>query len=222
MSWVNWGASLHIENLRQYATTIEELLRKKLDKFNAMVDKKASRIPAEELDDFYDYHGDTGWQLQEIFPEILRKSLFITTHSFLEHQLNQICKFFSDQQEYKLKISDLRHEGIIRAQVYLKKVVGIDFPDQTPTWSEIKEYNRIRNVFVHSEGKLNDSPKSGEIRAFIQRKGSIELSEDNTIRLGPTAIIEYLNVLEEFFNNLYDVIRQFTATTSEACEKELL
>jgi len=207
--WFEATFEVNLDDLHEYASTIEDLLKEKLEKFNAMVDKLAPNIPPEDLDDFYDSYGDDGWKLQETFPDILRKSLFLTCYSRFEHGINSLCRFFSKQTEYKLKLSDLKHEGIIKAQVYLKNVVGIEFPDQTTSWQDIKKYNLIRNYIVHNDSELNVSEKpkeAEEIRRFIEQKTTSSVDTGNKIKLSKEFSIDFINTLRVFLRELYKVL----------------
>ena len=204
--WFESAFEVDLDNLLQYTSTIEDLLKEKLDTFNLMVDKLASNIPTEDIDDFYDSFGDDGWKLQETFPDILRKSMFLTCYSRFEHGINSLCRFFSKQTEYKLKLSDLKHEGIIKAQVYLKSVVGIEFPDQTTSWQDVKKYNLIRNYIVHNDSELDESEKAKEVRRFIEQKTTSTIDKGNKIKLSKEFSINFINTLRIFLGELYKVL----------------
>ena len=52
--------------------------------------------------------------------------------------------------KYKLSASDCKGKGIDQAKTYLKKFVGIDFPDQSEYWNKITNYRKVRNKIVHN------------------------------------------------------------------------
>ncbi|UHA73522.1 hypothetical protein [Paenibacillus sp. 481] len=86
---------MNLDELRDYSSTLEELLVVKQKKFNQMVDRKARKIPEDELDDFYStyYHGEGGYKLHERYPDLLRKSVFTSCYFSFEVELINYCKF---------------------------------------------------------------------------------------------------------------------------------
>ncbi len=114
-------------------------------------------------------------QYAGIFPKILWKSLFLSTYFLLENSLDQICKNLKKSNSYKLTLKDISGNGIFRSSLYLKKVCNITKPFETQLWTEINDFNKIRNVFVHSDGIL---PKSASDTIRVCEKYSqIQLSE---------------------------------------------
>lgn len=96
-------------------------------------------------------------QYEEIFPMILWKSLFLSTYFLLENSLDQISKNLRNSNSYKLSIKDITGLGIYRSSLYLKKVCGIVEPFQSESWLRITDFNKIRNVLVHSDGIFQKS-----------------------------------------------------------------
>jgi len=96
-------------------------------------------------------------QYEGVFSMILWKSLFLSTYFLLENSLDQICKNLSKSNSYNLTLKDISGNGIFRSSLYLKKVCHIIEPFETQTWTEVNDFNKIRNVFVHSDGILSKS-----------------------------------------------------------------
>ncbi len=108
-------------------------------------------------------------QYEGIFPMILWKSLFLSAYFLLENSLDQICKNLMKSNSYNLTLKDISGNGIFRSSLYLKKVCNITKPFETQAWTEINDFNKIRNIFVHSDGIL---PKSATDTIKVCKKYS--------------------------------------------------
>ena len=114
-------------------------------------------------------------QYEGIFPTILWKSLFLSTYFLLENSLDQIYKNLRKSNSYNLKLKDISGNGVFRSSLYLKKVCNVITPFQSETWTEITDFNKIRNVFVHSDGILLKS--STDTIKICEKYNQIELLE---------------------------------------------
>lgn len=192
-----------IDDLRKYIDILEDSLQQNLDEFGKKADdelKKYAHDP--ELESYMaDELSDTYWQFAERFPNILRNSFLITCCSFLENQLNAICSMEKRKRSLKLDITDLSGKGAERARNYLKKVAGIDFPDDD-SWNQIKNINSIRNFIVHNEGRLNSTENAKKIRLYIEKRSDISLDEHNAIILSANYCRHVVNTIEAFLISL--------------------
>jgi hypothetical protein len=96
-------------------------------------------------------------QYESIFPLILWKSIFLSSYFFLENSLDQISKNLKKSNLYTISLKDMQGNGISRSSLYLKKVCGINAPFESQIWVAITDLNKIRNVFVHSDGVISKS-----------------------------------------------------------------
>lgn len=193
---------IELDTLREYTTTLEDLLTQELENLRLWSEKETSKLLKERQEDFYDFHSDDYLSLSEIFPNTLRSSLFVTCYSLLECRLIDLCKYLRKQHNYSIKLDDLRERGISGARVYLKKIMGINFPDQPPLWTDILVYKDIRNFIVHNDGRLGDSDKAKKVKAFINARSSISLDHRKRIRFSGDFYLEVINTLESFFDEL--------------------
>jgi hypothetical protein len=191
-----------IEELRELTSLISNLLTEEVKKFSSRIDKTAQELSYEEREKYYEWHSDDHWRLSKAFPNITAASLFVTNYSFLEFQLLLTCNSLQSTQDFPIKLSDLRGEGIFLAKNYLKKVVGLsDFPDQTAQWNEICQYNRIRNFIIHNNSRLNDSEGANAIKLYIKNKPSITLDTLDRFQIPIEFIIEEIDTIEIFFQD---------------------
>jgi len=145
---------MDLRHLREYAELGEQHLLDEKDDFQKEVDDAASSISEEDKQDYYDFRSDDYWKLADVFPNILRTSLFVTTYSLFEHRLNRLCQDYQRERGLPLSVTDLTGSGIARAQAYIKKVLSIKFPDNLAEWKSMLLFNKMRNAFVHNEGIL--------------------------------------------------------------------
>lgn len=205
---------MDLDELRDYSETLEELLESKIKKFNRLLENRAKKVPIEELEDFYSDHyhdhliqGMAGYQLHDRYPNLLRKSVFTSCYSSFEVELMNYCKYIKKKNSLKLTLHDLKHEGITKAQVYLKNVAGIAFPDSKKDWSDIKIYNYIRNKIVHNNSFIPAAdPKDNTliaVRDFIEKNPDISIDQDNLVFLKREFSMGFLKTVESFLRELY-------------------
>lgn len=145
-------------------------------------------------------------QYEGIFPIILWKSLFLSTYFLLENSLDQICKNLKKSNSYNLTLKDISGNGILRSSLYLKKVCNITKPFETQIWTEINDFNKIRNVFVHSDGILSKS--TFDTIKICEKYSQIQLTEydnDNFIINIDSEFCKYsLTKIEKLINDIHN------------------
>jgi len=106
-----------------------------------------------KLEDFYDDHDTDYYHYSKAFPNIMRISVTVLLYSNFEHYLNKLCECEYFYKKLSIKLDEIKSKdtGIIKAINYLKKYSGIKF-SKISCWSEIKQFNKIRNGLVHSHG----------------------------------------------------------------------
>lgn len=147
-------------------------------------------------------------QFGSIFPDILWRTTFLHSYFLLESSLDQICKNLRQTEDYKLTLSDIAGNGIFRASVYLKKVCNINEPFTGNTWARLMDYNKLRNIFVHSDG-------------LASRKTAVELAKRNeglliaimdldkiAIRFSKEFTLKALQTIESFFSVLQQAMQK--------------
>lgn len=150
------------------------------------------------------------WDLEKIFPDILRKSFFVTVYSFIEVVLEAICHREKHEGSLPLSLGDLKGDGIGRSKVYLAKVVCLSgLPFDGAEWNEIYSYYRVlRNCIVHDDSRLFKDMRPEEAERFegyIRRTSGLE-------RLGRDRVVfrkgfceEVLRTTRGFFDQLFKV-----------------
>lgn len=196
-------ADLELEQISDYADMIERFLSGELKEFEAQMTERAQKLEENERSELYEHYSDDFAKLADEFPNIMRASLFTYTYSFLEHGLVNLCDNCHRRGHLALAPSDLKGEGILRAKTYLKKVAGLNFPDNTRAWQDINTLRKIRNVVIHSDGRLQkDSDLSKELPSFLRRFPSVKVDGFDTLRFSKDFIPGVLAVVRTFLNEL--------------------
>lgn len=208
-------------HLRSYAEIFEDVLKqlhRDVVEESKRLSKDSLSLTREEIQKRYGVIGEKSRETLHIFPYIMRNSLFITLYSLLEHELDHLCRYLCEEYNYSIKFSDYREKnGIQRAKCYLKKIARIDFPDKTSSWDSIANYNRIRNLIVHNNGKLDATQNAKKVRDFIERSSLIEITESTIpslyeleprIQFNEGFHNEVIDTLEIFLGELWEVLRK--------------
>jgi hypothetical protein len=161
LTWYRF-VKLQIDLLRSHVQGLE----KQIDESIKIYEKERIATDVEHDDEGYpfvileEHRGveSTPNDLEAIFeyyfPNLQRRSTLIILFSFLEHQLNQLCKLFANAQQLKIVHTDLKGTGIDRSRDYLKKVICLPINDNSSLWQEIKKIQEIRNVVAHNDAQL--------------------------------------------------------------------
>jgi hypothetical protein len=196
-----------IELLREYNIEQEELFEKQLIKFNRWADEQTKDLDEEGKEGFYEHYGEDYWKINEVFPNLFRYSYFITAFSFFEYQLIDLCRLIKRQFDIKLNVSDIRGDEINKAQIYIKKVIGINFPDQSNSWNNIIKIKTIRNLIVHSLGRVDvlEENKLNMLKEYVERNQTLlKIDDIDKIILSKPFIDFVLDTFTSFYNELYD------------------
>jgi len=149
--------------------------------------------------------------LEDIFPNILRRSFFVAIYSLIEMQLNEICREQERAKELPLpleKVKKAPDRSIQRTKVYLMDVAEFHFPESSE-WDELLKYQKLRNCIVHNEGRLEGLPKKyeeakEELKQYISRNPNLALKpHDDEIIFHKGFCEEALQVTHRFFTDLF-------------------
>lgn len=143
------------------------------------------------------------WALKTLYPDTIRFALFVAIYSQFEFYLNETCKEL--ELKHALKLSDLRDKGITRANLYLKKVAGLDTPFTPQSWQKLTDLNTVRNWIVHAGGLV--SPKENiSVIDRINEWAPLEI-RDSKILLSPPFNKNVSQVLHSSAKELFEQLK---------------
>lgn len=210
LNWYRYDVQFSIELLREYIQGVEQQVTFTIDNFHNREKEIQVFEDAEEgyADAVECYRGldDSTWDLNGIFtayfPNLQRRSGLITLYSFLEHELDELCELFIQDENIKVSLNDIRGAGIERATLFLEKIVGLQIDKNSALWQEIKNIQKVRNLIVHNNAKLHD-------RAGKKRDDVIKYVRDSSFLSGENEINfldGYLSHVLETFNRQFQEI----------------
>jgi len=203
--WFELGVDIGLDSLRKYNDIVESHLESSLVGFECWADEQASEMGEEVREEFYEFHSDEYWRLTDVFPTILRSSLFVACYSLLEHELIGLCRYLYRQNGYA-RPPDFRRAYIFEASTYLTDEAGMEFPDVSESWQIIKcYYNPIRNVIVHQRGRIDDR-RLRTLKPFIDADPSVSLDSLGRLQLDRAFCSEVLSTLRRFFRQLFEAV----------------
>ncbi|MGP0579179.1 hypothetical protein ACTP13_19530 [Paenibacillus peoriae] len=181
----------------QKAMQRENFKNSLLDSLDSMgYDKKdLEGLVNEHLDSSDWYSGG----FREAFPQILIKSLFLSAYSCLEVCLTEVSEIIQKEQNLLIKPDDFRGSGVLRALLYLKKVVLLPILSDHEMEMDIRALNKLRNFYAH-DGKNHIKAKS-PVHQAAERFGIVQ---DSTIEIFGIVQI-YLD--KEFLNKAIYTIK---------------
>lgn len=194
-----------LNNMLKYLKFIENSIELELNRVDSEFTHIKSSLSTKEAELLYDFKYENKiWYLNEMIPKITYSNFIIYCFSFLEHNLNELCKDLQKELSHKLSHKDLR-EG---TYAYLTKVIGMEINEKR--WSELSKIRDMRNDLVHKGGgsffiEKHDKRKENYLKYLEQHK-LISLFVSNNYIFCPHLdycfyLIEYIRLL---FNELYD------------------
>ena len=193
-----------LEKFRQYAQGIESEFKQEVKQRNKRFDEQTEELDDYEKAELKEFLSDTYVQLEDIYVKIHRRSILVSIYSFLENSLNRLCNQLNSRNKYPIKVEDLKGEGVVRAKIYLEKLVQIDFSIINTEWSCIQELNKLRNCIVHCEGDISNYRQKKAIENIVKNNKNLSLLFDHEIMVDYEYIDSVLTNTEAFLNKLYD------------------
>lgn len=150
------------------------------------------------------------WELEEGFPNILRKSLFVAIYSFIEALLYAICLYKERADNLPVSLEDFRDmdrsKGIELSKNYLMRVAGFAV-GKIDRWQTITNYQKLRNCIVHGESRLKNLnlKQARELKKYVSRESSLEWGGwGDSIVFRKGFCEEVLKTTRSFFDQLFE------------------
>lgn len=154
------------------------------------------------------------WDLHSIFndhfPSLQRRSALLTICGQFEYELDNLCNLYQKEKSYKIGLADINGKGIERSTTYLEKVAGLNTNKTTAEWAQIKNINKLRNLIIHQNAKLNDkngNPNNSAIKY---------VDETDTLKIDDSEI----SIKEGFLQHVVDTYKQYYALLNQSILSE--
>ena len=205
---LGYAAKSQLYDFSRFHAETEKAWENKDNETQDKLDKELQENHEFQHPDIVDSYAWDLHQNQYKFPNMHRESLVITIFNFLEAKLNELCDIISQSIESKVRLKDLKGQGITRAFSYLTKVAEFDFTTMAKEKIYIDKVNLLRNIIVHNAGYLHDKTEKS-LNTFVSKNEYLSGSPNSSVTLSNGFIHEYINILIDFFDKLDKEIQVF-------------
>ncbi|MCY8484833.1 hypothetical protein MOC97_04925, partial [Bacillus atrophaeus] len=154
----------------------------------------------EQKQEFFDLHSREPYRYEFLYPQLIRKTIFLQTYFIFETYLNSLSDEHKRHSNTALSYKDMKGQGIERAKLYLRKVCNVNAePFSTNEWKRIIDYNTLRNAFVHNNGIVDKSKLKSDTQGLTLTKNSRR--KDSTLCL--------IELQRDFLDEVFKTMREF-------------
>jgi hypothetical protein len=189
------------DELRDYVETVEDASKGKFKTFQERAEARAEGMPPEAKERYIDDLAEDAIFLWDRFPSLTWKTAFTSAYSIYEHHLLNLCGHAGRYGGFDVRVDDIKGTGIFAAQIYLKKVCKVAFPDSCQDWQDVLQMIKIRNIFVHRLGRRKrDSTWKGLSEYQMRKAKLIEFTEGGDIRFLEGYCLDAIETFRRHFN----------------------
>ncbi len=203
--WLVVGTDIKIESLSYYLDKLYTQLESLAEDFKARMESEAQKIEDDaEKDRFFEFYEDDYWHHTEVFPSLFLNSFHIAAYSLLETEIYNIARHIGKKQNQKFDVSEIRGGDYLEsACYYIKKLTGIDAKDdsQFSCWPGLKDGQRLRNIIVHSSGKVTTASNTS-----LARKCGVYNASRKEVTMTIDYCKSFIKLLKTFFSEMYTEI----------------
>ncbi|WP_321415467.1 hypothetical protein [uncultured Desulfobacter sp.] len=200
---------IQIEYMERYNKELEAKFKKDLGNTGEYYSKEMSKVENNPED--AEVYAELCFSDKEAIYEFIRNlrySSLVNLFSFLESSLNNLCLTLRKEMKIVISPEDLRHQGVIRSQIYLKKVCSVDFPSDGNDWKQIEKLNKVRNLIVHEQGIIKNKKENPGKKTFnvVNNTDGLSIKNDRQV------IVEdnYFPKIIRNVKNLLDIVYKET------------
>jgi hypothetical protein len=149
------GTDIRISELKDYLELLVKQLEIIAKDYNEHIKEVADKITNErEREEFYEDSGETYWDYRKTYPRILLNSFLVAAYSLLESEICSLASRIGRKKKQVFDITDFGSRDYLGiASKYIYKLTGIKVQD-FKSWNSIDDGRQIRNIIVHSNGKI--------------------------------------------------------------------
>ncbi|WP_426324366.1 hypothetical protein [Pedobacter sp. R-06] len=170
-------------DLRNYEKLMEEFLMKTAVDFSASVEGSIDHEDrSEEYQAFVlESLSERQYEFSVLYPHNFRSSFFIQLFSVFEHQIRKVSLQLAKSLNVEKKPLDKKGGCIVcKAREVLEKLCGIDFGALEESWKYLETMRKIRNVFVHHQGRISQRDYHWEeIKDYIAKNNDLISFKEN-------------------------------------------
>lgn len=141
-----------------------KLLENKIDEEIKKEKEKFQSTPRYDDEDSDWYIAKDTYYMKADFsiPWLLRPPFIIMLHATFENTVTEIAELLRKKKDKSIKLDDLKGDLLTRSQKYFKDILELPISTDNKCWQQIPILAKLRNIYAHSNGRLdliNDSTK---------------------------------------------------------------
>jgi hypothetical protein len=188
MNWYKYRGKPGLEPLKAYCKLIEKQIVENIEGYERGIQSFNINENTEFEDSINHYNGLTSdsWNLHAIykthFPNLQRRSAFLTMYAFLEHELTRLAVGLKREGQLTVELDDIAGQGVVRALTYMKIAAHLKISQDDKPWRSISAINSLRNILIHNDGWLNDhNGKLTKWSNHIKQLKCLQFNDDEVI-----------------------------------------
>jgi hypothetical protein len=150
-SYFDIGIHIKAEGFAAYLNALNASLETQRASLEAVIEQESAGADDETRDIILDRHIDEWHHLAVVFPQRFFNTFVVSLCSWLESELNDLAVNHRRGHPDALQLGEVAGKGLARAQLYLKRIVGVAFPDDRGAWSVLRSLYNIRNEIIHKD-----------------------------------------------------------------------
>lgn len=191
-----------LREIRVYFGAIERLMREETQTYLKSVSSED-----EPGGNRFDYRRDMASMLEDGFPQYYRVSSLLVFWGIFEENFHHLCMSLSQHGGWTEMEPSGKDNGIDKYRKYLVEIVGWTIPNAE--WQQLKNIQKIRNIFAHRSGYLKESNEAGALNLNI-----------SLVSVSPGAR-EKLNLNSDYIRTFLDTVEAFWLSLEKECQKTL-
>jgi hypothetical protein len=176
------------------------------------IKEEEETLSSKELDELRGIEQDNINFYEGVYPRMLFNSFMISCFSFLERDLQRHCRRLRAEKQIPISLVDLRGDNVLeRSKLYLR-LAGLALPCDDATWQELKQFYKIRNCIVHSDGQIPEQlQKDTDFMTYVKREkiaihvDIVENDEQWEIGLTGQFCRKVADIMGYFLHSIYDL-----------------
>jgi hypothetical protein len=214
--WYEFDSKHALELMNAHIKSIESQIARGIVHYKRNKKTELNIISeAEGIADEIEYYGgleSMSWNLNDLFkshfPNLQRKSAFLTLYAFLEYELERLANKLRIESKLEVRPSDMSDQGVRRSLNYMHKVVRLEI-DYGNAWGKVSSLSNLRNLIIHNDGRLtnHEGEMKSEAKAITQLKPNVTEQDDEVI-LGSKFLHYTLQRFDDLFKYLDKAIGQ--------------
>lgn len=143
---------------------------------------------------------------EDYFPNVQRRSAFLTLIATYEHELERFCDNYASQNDTPVKLNELKGQGLERIHLFVKKIIGLKSSNTFPI---IKKIIKLRNSCAHNDAKLleKDGQKINAIEELINDESICVSQDGNQVHIHEGFLRYVLEKFDEYVNEIHETIK---------------